>query len=144
MYIEPWRLHRPFKWVKYMRIAAVLTSLLLALSLVGDASADSSESPFLPTWKLLNNQEKRQFLAGYFYGWQDAHKVTDVAIDFIRDNPKTAVESLQRIQNLYDLSGLDPATATQDLDKFFSDPDHAKATLSGAITALKNARPEVP
>jgi hypothetical protein len=113
-------------------------ALVLCVSRTVLAEVGSAEAPFLPTWKLLSAEGKRQFIAGYIYGWQDAHKVTGIAIDFIRENPKKAVESLESIKGLYDLSRLDPAAAAGDVDQFFADPENSKATLSSAITAVKS------
>lgn len=106
---------------------------------IAEAESDEGSDAFLPTWKLLTNEQKQQFIAGYLYAWKDAARVTDVAIGFVKENPKEAVNGLEKIKSLYDLSILSPAGAVQQLDTFFSEPSHSKASLSVAITAVKNS-----
>ena len=116
-------------------------SFLLVLALGFFASlgvqAQSSEEPFLPVWRLLTNKEKQHFVAGYIRGWQDAAKVTDIAIDYVKENPKDAVEGLQKLKALYDLSAISPDSLTRQIDAFYADPTHASAGLSVAVTSAK-------
>lgn len=102
------------------------------------AHADpSGETPFLPTWKLLNNQEKRHFIAGYLQGWRDAAKITEIVINFLEENPADPVASLKRLRALYDLPNANPDTLTVRIDDFFSKTENGAATLSQAITAAQ-------
>lgn len=126
-----------------MRNSRIWASILVCVTLLACTGAPlraDSETPFLPTWKHLNSEQKRQFIAGYVFGWNDARKVTDIAIEYIRSNPKKAVESLESIKSLYDLGEIDPATAALQLDNFFAEPENSGASLSVAISALKNSR----
>lgn len=102
------------------------------------AIADSTQEGFLPTWKLLNQQEKQQFIAGYLHGWQDAAKVTDIAISYVRDNPGKAVEGLQSIRSVYDVGELRPADITDQIDRFFKDSANTTASLSKAISFARS------
>lgn len=120
---------------KYL-VHLVISSLLI----VGASSAQNREQlPFLPTWKLLSRDQKRDFVAGYIQGWRDAAQVTDIAIGYVRDNPKQAVEGLEKIRRLYDLSSVRADGLVEGVDGFYSDPKNAAATLSAAVTAVRAA-----
>ncbi len=93
----------------------------------------------MPIWKIMNNQEKQQFIAGYIQGWRDAQKVTEIAQDYIRQNPNDAVEGLEKVKGLYDLSGLKPEMLVKGIEDFYLQPEHSRASLSRAISAAKNS-----
>ena len=97
----------------------------------------ASEASFLPTWKLLSNQGKQQFVAGYIFGWRDAARVTDAAIEYAREHPSNAVSGLERIREIYNLEGLTAEGMVRELDVFFNQAEGREATLSQAITAAR-------
>lgn len=107
------------------------STTLLAESKLG------TEASFLPTWKLLRNEGKQQFIAGYLFGWRDAKKVTDIAIEYVKDNPSDALNGLERIRGLYDMEGLTSESVVRELDDYFSKSEGKDATLSQAITAVR-------
>ena len=117
----------------------VLFCLLVSLPALSLADAESAPSPFYPTWKLLSAAEKQQFVAGYIQGWKDAARVTDVAISYVRDNPSHAVEGLQELKGLYDLSDLKPALLASAIDEYFRGAEHRNEGLSQAVSAAKRA-----
>jgi hypothetical protein len=100
-------------------------------------SKTAAEASFLPTWKLLRNDSKQQFIAGYLFGWRDAKRVTDIAIDFVKENPSDTVSGLERIREIYDMEGLTAESVVRELDAFFADSEGKEATLSQAITAVR-------
>jgi hypothetical protein len=102
------------------------------------AGPNTKESPFLPTWKLLNSQQKLDFVAGYIQGWRDAGQVLDIGIGFVRDNPAQALTSLERIKMVYDLSELKPDLVVREVDRFYADAANQEAGISLAITAAKS------
>lgn len=120
---------------KYL-VQLLISSLLLAST---SAAQTREQLPFLPTWKLLTRDQKRDFVAGYVQGWRDAAQVTDIAIGYVRENPKQAVEGLEKIRRLYDLSNLRSDGLVDGVDGFYSDPKNASATLSAAVTAVRAA-----
>ena len=95
------------------------------------------ERSFSPIWKLMNSEQKQQFISGYIQGWKDAARVTDIAISYIRSNPDKAIDSLQGVKQLYALGRLNPSLLTAEIDEFFADPANSSASLSRAITASK-------
>jgi hypothetical protein len=101
-------------------------------------AAESNESPFLPIWKLLNREQKQQFISGYLQGWRDAGKVTGIATDHIRENPDQAVKALESIQGIYTLSHLGPDALAKAVDSFYSEPQNKSASLSVAISSSKH------
>lgn len=117
-------------------------ALIVFHFLVTTLGAEQERSSFMPTWKLMNPLEKRQFLAGYLYGWKDAGHITGIASGFVRENPDRAIETLDEISKLYELSGLKPEILVERVDYFFSDPDNRNASLSSAISAARVAVPE--
>ncbi len=100
-------------------------------------NAESSLASFLPIWKLLNYDQKVQFVSGYIQGWKDAARVTDIAIAYVRENPKNAVDGLEKLKGLYDLSDLKPNTVVDQIDTFYADPENSEAALSRAINASR-------
>lgn len=121
-------------------LAGLLGGTLVLTGTSWSSAERESGSGFLATWKLLSQQEKQQFIAGYLQGWRDAAKVTDIAIAYVRTNPSEAVAGLERIKELYNLEGLKPPQVVNDIDLYYSDPDNYEAPLSRAVTASQQAR----
>ncbi len=121
----------------------LVRTTVLAGALFGAAPAALTESTsapepsFSPTWKLLRNDAKQQFIAGYLFGWRDAKRVTEVAIEYVRENPSEAVSGLERIRGLYNMEGITAESMVRELDTFFSESEGKDATLSQAITAAR-------
>jgi len=113
----------------------VVCFLLMPLTV---QAANNTEISFLPTWKLLNAQEKQQFIAGYIRGWKDAARVTDITKEFIRANPQKALQSLESIQTLYNLSDVTPVILVSLVDAFYSDPVNRDASLSMAVSHARS------
>ncbi len=97
----------------------------------------AQEATFLPTWKLLTNQGKQQFVAGYLFGWRDAGRVTDAAIEYAREHPNNAVSGLEKVREIYNMEGLTAEGMVRELDSFFAESAGREATLSQAITAAR-------
>lgn len=120
---------------------SVVVALALALPVLFaplSGRAEDDKSSFLPTWKLLNPQEKQQFMAGYLYGWRDAAKVTEIAINYIKENPQKAIEGLESIRALYDVSHFNSSAIAHEVDSFFQDSDNRDASLTAAISYAKS------
>jgi len=92
---------------------------------------------FYPIWKLLNLEQKQQFVAGYLHGWRDAALVTDIAIQYVRKNPQKAVSSLEGVKELYNLRSVRSADLVEKIDEFYSDPENLSAPLSRAVTSAR-------
>ena len=119
-------------------IARSFLILVCVLIFVPQSSfAETSTDSFFPTWRLLNKQQKQQFIAGYLQGWKDAEKVTEITLDYVRKNPDKAVKGLESVRGLYDLSYLQPDELAHEIDDFYSDPDNHEASFSKAVTAAK-------
>ena len=124
-----------------MQIARVLASTLLcaACSAFPAAALDPEEPPFQPVWDLLNKQEKQQFISGYLFGMKDAATMTGVLREFVKENPTSAQESLERIRGIYqDMGAGKPDSIAREIDFFYKDPRNREAPLSRAITAARN------
>ena len=100
-------------------------------------SLSAEEPAFYPNWKLLKQQEKTQFIAGYLQAWQDAHKIIGVLSDYVKENPDSANESLERIVKIYDFSTLRPDSIVREMDAYFSDSKNHKSSLAQAVTAAR-------
>jgi len=126
------------------RAKNILLTVFLSLTLLAAipnrelCALDDDGSPFLPTWKLLTDEAKRQFVAGYLHGWSDAAKVTDIAIDYVRGNPDEALDGLKRLKQLYNISGVQAELLSEGITQFYADPENAGAPLSKAVTAARN------
>lgn len=115
-----------------------LVSLAFSFGVSINISNLEAENPFYPTWKLLSNEEKQHFIAGYLQGWSDARRVTDIAINYIKENPQKAVEGLEGIKKIYDLTALGPEAVVREVDSFYNEHSNQNASLSAAITAAKS------
>jgi hypothetical protein len=71
------------------------------------------------------------------YGWRDAAKVTDAAIDFVKQNPKDAVEGLTKVRSLYEMDGVRADALVHELELFFEKSENRESTLSQAVTAVR-------
>lgn len=110
--------------------------LLLFCSFVS-AQTESTAHPFYPNWKLLQQHEKEQFLAGYLQAWLDARQTLEVVEQFVTDNPEQAVASLRKIKEIYDFSDVRPDTMARELDSYFARVENQKHPLSVAVTAAR-------
>jgi hypothetical protein len=93
--------------------------------------------PIYPVWRLLTHEQKTQYLAGYVQGWKDASRVTDIAIEFVKENPEDAVKGLEQLKSLYDLSDLSPSLLVVQIDNYLSSVENREAPLSLAISAAR-------
>lgn len=121
--------------VNYGRAAALVFLFCATLT----ARQGMAQGSFLPSWKLMNAQEKQHFIAGYVQGWRDAQQVTDITISYVKKNPANAVSGLEKMRSLYDLSGAKPELLARAIDVFYMDPANGNASLSSAVTAARNA-----
>lgn len=96
-----------------------------------------ADEPFLPTWKLMNQDAKRQFVAGYLFGLKDAENVLDIAIQYIQENPNKAIEGLKKIKSVYQHEDAKPDKIAKAMDEYFSDTANAKSTLATAFQFAK-------
>jgi len=95
-------------------------------------------SGFGPTWVLLSSAEKQQFIAGYLKGLSDGGNIADIAITYIKDNPKGAIEGLESLKKVWGVSGLTPQELTHGLDKFYSEASNRDKPLSIAISIQRD------
>ncbi|MCB0338874.1 MAG: hypothetical protein KDD53_04680 [Bdellovibrionales bacterium] len=118
-----------------LKITLVILTLILPFA-PAMAVPEGSQG-FAATWSLLKADQKRQFIAGYIFGWREAAVITDVVADYIRKNPDSAVHSLEKIKSMYDLGDVNPFILSNELDAFFSDPDNSNATLAMAVNSAR-------
>ncbi len=115
---------------------ALFVSFAMAESTADDEHAVPQS--FLPTWKLLNPQEKQLFISGYLHGWKDAARVTELVQQHVTEHPEQTLKSLRTIRSIYDLGGKNTRSLgplVKGIDEFYANPDNARAALSRAITA---------
>ena len=115
---------------RYCRIC-----LFLAL-ILGVASIAYAEG-FAATWKLLTPTQKEQFVAGYLQGYRDASTVTDVTLDYIKQNPQRAIEGLETLKKVYFVEGVRPAKLVEGLDQYFAAPENQGSSFSQAVNTVK-------
>ncbi len=99
-----------------------------------EASPEKNES-FYPTWKLLNLEQKEQFIAGYVLALKDATRIVDIALNYSQSDPARSLESLKKIRMLFDVFESKPTTLVKEIDTFYTQPDNRAATLSMAVNA---------
>jgi hypothetical protein len=116
----------------------ICLAILLSLSRTVWAAGPSDERPFLPTWKLLNSEQKQQFIAGYLFGWNDAAQITAIVAGFVKENPEQAQKGLEKLQTLYSVGDLRPQAIAREVDAFYNDPSNSSAGLSRAVSYAKD------
>ena len=99
---------------------------------------DIGTKGFFASWKLMNTEEKRQFLSGYKYASEDIQDILNIAIEFIKENPEQAVSGLETLQKLYDFSSIGPDTLVTEVDRYYRESKNREASLSQAMTAARN------
>ena len=124
------------RWLSLGLLAIAVAVAPLSLKAESEPEA-AGPAPFYPVWRLLSQEQKSQYLAGYVQGWKDASKVTDIAIQYVKENPQEAVSGLQKLKVLYDLSDVSPSLLVSQIDRFFIDPKHQSASLSLAISSVR-------
>ena len=121
----------------YLRIFKLIFLFILSVSFSPPNVLAEEPASFLPTWKLLNAEQKQQFIAGYLQAWKDAAQVTDIAMGYIKENPDKALEGLSSVRALYDTQGLRPADIAHQVDLFFKETANRDASLSRAMSYAK-------
>jgi hypothetical protein len=122
-------------WTYVFACIVVLTAV--PRTLLSEESGDSVQG-FAPTWKLLDAEAKRQFIAGYLFAFSDAARITDIALEYIKENPQGAVSGLEQIRSVYDMRGVTPDMVVHELDVYFREDGGKEATLSQAVTAVRS------
>ena len=109
-------------------------AMIKILFLLATCSISFADS-FGATWKLLNQTQKEQFIAGYLQGFRDASKVTELTINYLEENPNKVDEGLRTLKALYNVEGSRPSAIVPRLDEYFR--DNSQASLSQALSAVK-------
>lgn len=120
-----------------IRLLPFVLALFVNLPSAVWATGPAEERPFLPTWKLLNSEQKQQFIAGYLFGWNDAAQITAIVAGFVRENPEEAQRGLEKLQSLYAVGDLRPQAIAREVDTFYNDPTNSSAGLSRAVSYAK-------
>jgi len=116
----------------------LVCSLLLGLVLPSPTVAE--ENSFYPSWKLMNPKEKRQFIAGYLQGFNDARVLGEIAADYVQHNPQNAESALRDLLKHYRLTRIAPTSLISRIDDYYRDPKNHSASLRVAI--LKSSAKE--
>lgn len=111
--------------------------LLIATLLLVPFSSGVLAEGFASTWKLLSSSQKEQFVAGYLQGYRDASKVTEVTLEYVKENPQRAVDGLETLKRVYFVEGIRPAALVTGLDQYFAAPENQSASFSQAVNAVK-------
>ena len=125
---------------QYIANAVMLVVIGVSTS-AGFAHAEdgAKPAPFLPTWQLLNTEQKQQFVSGYLYGWREAARIADIVIGFVRENPDQAIRGLEKLRSVYTSSDDRPIAMVRGIDAFFADPKNAQADFAVALNAARVA-----
>jgi len=121
--------------IRPLLLTTGLTLALLLSPIVHSVSA--SETSFMPTWRLLSQEQKQTFVAGYLHGWRDARRVAEIVGEHLERNPDQVHKSMQAMQGIYDLSELRPEQIVREIDQFYQEPENARAPLSKAISSSR-------
>jgi hypothetical protein len=122
----------------YLRLVIFVCLLITTSSSFAKDIWAEEQVSFLPTWKLLNTEQKQHFIAGYLQAWKDAAQVTDIAMGYIKENPDKALEGLGSVRAMYETQGLRPADLAHQIDLFYKETNNRDATLSRAMSYAKS------
>ena len=142
-----------YKFITHIRLAIIVIALITTpRALLADDSSSvraqlkaeglskpTQDHSFLPTWRLMDRQQKKQFIAGYLQGFNDAKMVTSIVSDFAKGNPTALAEGVEKMRALYDTGGISSDDLVIGIDEYYSDPDNTDAALARAVSAARLA-----
>jgi len=99
------------------------------------------EAPIYNTWQMMDDGAKRQFLAGYLYGFRDARALGEIAVAFMQTSPPDPISGLRGILPHYQLSELSPSDLVPLLNQYFREPKNRNDGLRVAVGKLTKMGP---
>jgi hypothetical protein len=93
----------------------------------------ATEPAIYNTWSMMDENAKRQFLAGYLYGFRDARALGEVAVEFIKSSPPDPISGLRGILPHYQLTPLSSNDLVPLLNEYFREPKNRNDGLRVAI-----------
>ena len=124
---------------QFLGALAVLGLLLLASPTVGK-SEENTDTPIAGSWRAMDDPSKRQFVAGYLFGFRDARALGEIAVEYARANPKDATVGLTDLLSHYRLTNMSPSELVPLLNEYFKDPKNQSDSLRAAIAKLAAGR----
>ena len=112
--------------------------MFYSLVTISNAAAQPvSETPIYPVWRLMDDNAKRQFLAGYLYGFREARSLGEVALEYSKTKPQDLESGLSAILQHYKLTTLAPDKLAPLLDEYLQAPERQNDSLRLAINRLQ-------
>lgn len=112
--------------------------LFFTVALANTGSAQPAlEAPIYPIWRLMDDNAKKQFLAGYLYGFREARSLGEIAVEFSKSKPQDLEEGLSSILQHYRLTSLAPDKLSPLLDEYLKSPERQQDSLRLAINRLQ-------
>lgn len=116
---------------------ALAAILLVASPSAAVAQSSSSETPIYPIWRLMDEQAKRQFIAGYLYGFRDARALGEIAVEFSKQNPPDLAQGLSALLSHYQLTRMRPEQLVPLIDEHLEDTSHHSESLRIIINKIQ-------
>ena len=101
---------------------------------------ENTDTPIASSWKAMDEGSKRQFIAGYLFGFRDARALGEIAVEYSKSNPKDTTVGLTDLLSHYRLTNLSPTELVPLLNEYFKDPKNQSDSLRAAIAKLAGGR----
>lgn len=127
------------KYRMFVLTAALMASTGAQLVSVGQSWAESvkiQEIPIYPTWQLMDDDAKRQFLAGYIFGHREARALGEVVVEYLRQNPQADPDDVAGVLEHYRLTSMTSNQLVPLIDQYLKNPEHQKQSLRAIINHL--------
>ena len=126
---------RSFKPPVQLGLFIVIWTIWSATELLAQAQPPA-EVPIYPTWHLMDEAGKKQFLAGYLYGFREARSLGEIAVEYSKSKPQDLEQGLEKLLQHYKLTTLSPDRLAPLLDQYFESPERQQDSLRLAINRL--------
>ena len=117
----------------------LLLSLLFSFVLCWEiAKAETDNTPFLPTWKLLNSEQKQQFISGYLSAIRDTGEILYITEKYLTENPSKSVAVIKELQSIYRVDAPSPLKLSREIDVFYALTENRTKPLSLAVSSARS------
>lgn len=100
------------------------------------AADQDKEIPIYPTWRLMNDEARRQFTAGYIFGHREAKALGEVVVEYLKQNPNPKAEEVAAVLNHYRLTTMTANQLVPMIDEHLGEPENQRQSMRVIINNL--------
>ncbi len=118
-----------------MKPILILLLVVGALTALCASADETRRGPFLPTWSLLNPEQKQYFISGYLGALDDVRDVLSITERYVKENPSKGLSAIEELRGIYKSEDTSPLDLSRAIDRFYSSVDNRDKGLSLAISS---------